>query len=115
MYQLFKISRVHNIRFCKTTKENFRIISISEEKETEDVGRKNCFMLSCVSTVLVNNSRNRMQGAKPAIPEKPKDIGLAMKNILKKKEIIQIKEKSAHKNQDRHPLIPIQIPKRVSK
>jgi hypothetical protein len=99
----------------RTTKENVRIISISEEHENEDVGRKTSFKPSCVSTILVNNGRNRMQGAKPAIPEKPKDIGLAMRNILKKKERVQIKEQSFPKDQERHPLIQIQIPKRVSK
>ena len=99
----------------RTTKENVQIISISEENETKDVGRKNFVKPSCVSTILVNNSRNRVQGAKTAIPEKPKDMGLAMRNILKKKERVQIKEISAHKDQDRHPLIPIQLPKRVRK
>jgi hypothetical protein len=39
-----------------------------------------------------------MQGAKPAIPEKPKDIGLAMKIILKWKESVQIIEQLAHKD-----------------
>ena len=82
----------------RTTKENVRIISISEDNENEDVGRKTSFKPSCVSTILVNNGRNRMQGAKPAIPEKPKDIGLAMKIILKWKESVQIKEQLAHKD-----------------
>jgi hypothetical protein len=93
-----------------------QIIFISEENGTEDVGRKNSFKSSCVSTILVYNNRNRMQGAKPAIPEKPTDIGLAMRNFLKKKErvpIKNIKENTSLKDQDRHPLIPIIMPKIV--
>ena len=46
-----------------------------------------------------------MRGTKPTIPEKPKSIGLAMKNILKNKEKVQIQEPTAHKAEDtRHPL-----------
>ena len=57
-----------------------------------------------------------MRGKKPTIPEKPKSIGLAMKNILKNKEKVQIQEPTAHKAEDtRHPLIPTKSLKRESK
>lgn len=59
----------------RCTSDNIHIISINTGHESNEE----------VSSVLLSNKQQRV---KPAIPEKPKDISLAVRNILRKKEAV---------------------------
>ena len=63
----------------------------------------------------MNGSRNLKNGVKPAIPEKPKAISLALKRILEKKETIENEKDFVYRNQDKDNELPIKTIKRVSK
>ena len=64
-----------------------------------------------VSRILVNRNKNRINGAKPAIPEKP----LALKNILQKKEPIRTEKECVYRAKDKHLKLPINTLKRVGR
>ena len=62
----------------------------------------------------MNGSRNLKNGVKPAIPEKPKGISLALKTILEK-DTVENQKDFVYRDQDKDNKLPIKTIKRVSK